>query len=181
MRASTITGNKPERKWQTVRNDESSATLPKGEPCCFVMDGSEDGLAAVKAVTGTATKGTTLFAGIPNEDIIAGQIGEVQCYGIISGVKIIRRTRASSGSGTGDHAWPTASALALGDILNIETVNNGLTKSGAGAAAANLAFAVAAESAASLATTSHALAESTAAIFSLTVSTQAMKVFLRAM
>lgn len=181
MRVSTLQGNKSEKAWINVRNDESSASLPKGEPCCLVMDGTEDGLAAVKAVTGTGTKCTTLFGGIPNEAIPPGQIGEAQVYGIISGVKIIRRVRASSGSGTGDHAWPTSPAIALGDIMVVETVNNGITNSAAGAIAANMAPIVAAQATASLATTSHALAESTASIYSLTVSTISLKLFLRAM
>jgi hypothetical protein len=134
------------------------------------MDGTRDGLDAIRATTGAGAKATTLFAGIPNSEIANGAYGMVQVYGVIDNVAIFRQSRGATSD-----SYNSYSAIAVGDKLEVESVNNMLSRVGAGAASDFAAFAVAAEVAASGASSVSATSDTSVLISS------SLKCFLRAM
>lgn len=153
-----------------VRNDESSATISKGDPCIFAMDGTRDGKDVVLPSSSTAAKASQFFAGIALEDIVAGQGGRIGIRGIVQKVNITLMTRAAS-----TDAWASHAALAVGDSLIVNTVGNGMSRSGAGSATIHPGYCVAMETVASATTQA-----STTSNTSL-VSSTSIKCFLRAM
>jgi len=123
--------DKAEKFFVFVRNDEASATISRGEPCCLIMDGTRDGFDVVSANSGAAAKATTLFAGIVAENMLAGKVGQAQVFGFVTAIKVVRQTRAAS-----TDSWASFPAVAVGDVLNVETVANGASRSAAGGAGA---------------------------------------------
>lgn len=169
MKSPTIQ-NKAEQVFILVKNDHTSA-ITRGQPCCFVADGTEDGLAVVPAATGGAAKATSLFAGIVVDDSLAqNEKGLAQVFGYNGYTVVTRQTRSAS-----DTDYATAPAIAIGDILNVDTVANGMTRSAAGAASAALPYCVAMESTASKASSASATGDTSVA------KTIALKTFLRAL
>lgn len=156
-----------------VKNAESSASIPLGSPVCLVLNGTNDGLAVVLPSTGGAIKAHSLFYGIASEVITAGAYGETVISGFNNYVRILRQTRAAS-----TDAWASVAAIAVGECLNVDTVNNVMVRSASIAASAFLPICIAAEtiaSATTLASTSFTTGDTRTAI------TSAMKAFLRAM
>lgn len=166
----TLNKDRPERTFILVGNGEASGSLPAKEPVCFVMNGTKDGLNVVKAVTGAAAKATTLFAGVLLKSLAQGDVQPSLVYGMVDDVVLVRATRAASTA-----SYASAPAVAIGDILNVATLGNGLSRSAAGAASANLAFAVAGETLASIASAASTTSDTS------TRKTTAAKVFIRAM
>lgn len=156
MQGKTVTSLKPETMYATVYNQESSNAIGAGEPCCFNYNGTYDGAGVVTPNTGTGAKATSLFAGIASRAISAGSQGIVQRLGLCRYTKVLRMTRAAT-----TDAWASYPALAIGDVLVVDTVNNAVSRNAAGASSAYLGFCMAAETAAS-ATTQASSAVSTA-------------------
>lgn len=111
--------------------NNGSAVISEGAPAIYEMDGSEDGQSAENASDSSAAKATSFLAGIALEDIAVGAKGKVQVRGYIDKVKLIRATRAAT-----TDSYATQAAVAIGDQLIVNTVGNGMSRSGAGAASA---------------------------------------------
>lgn len=172
MKLGIVGKDRPEQVYLAVHNDEVSADLTQGRACCFVMDGTEDGVAVVSSTTGAAGKATSLFAGIITDigGLANGKYGVSQVFGLCYTATLLLRTRAAS-----TDSWATHAAGVLGDLLSIDTVNALLQRTAAGAASAFLAFAALASAYASAATGASDAGQTG------TASTLSTRVFLRAM
>jgi hypothetical protein len=168
MREPTLTYDRPERGFRQVHNDEASLDIGAGQPCCFNFDGTDNGLAVVLPVTGTVAKHTTGLAGIANNAIAAGEKGTVQVYGPHDAVKLIKITRATS-----TDPYVSKPAIAIGDILQIQPLGNGVERNGAGAVAKFMAYAVAMEVVASNASSASTTSDTSTEV------TTTIKAFLR--
>lgn len=151
-----------------VRNDEASATISKGQPVCFNMDGSREGKDVVLPGSLAAATANGFFAGIALENIASQQSGKVQCRGVIQSVRVVLMTRAATTDG-----WASYPAYAVGDVLILNTVGNAMSRSTAGAATIVAPQCVAMQTLASATTQA-----STTSNTSL-VSTTTIKAFLR--
>jgi len=159
----------PEKVFIFVGNAEASAALPAGEPICFVMNGTRDGFDVVKAVTGTATKATSLFAGVPIKEIASSGKGTTQVFGFIENLLYTQLSRAAS-----TDSYASGVAVAIGELLQVSTAPNGFLRSGAGAVSAFLPFAVACETKASAASSASTTSDTSTRV------TLSLKAFLRA-
>lgn len=151
------------------RNDES-VQINRGDPCIFAMDGTRDGKDVHLPSSSSAAKASQFFAGIALEDIPVGGGGRVAIRGIVQKVNITLMTRAATTDG-----WASYPAIAVADSLIINTVGNGMSRSGAGAATIHPGYCVAMETVASATTQA-----STTSNTSL-VSSTSIKCFLRGM
>lgn len=170
MRFGQLSKDRPEKVHVQVRNDEASLAIGVGEPCCLVMDGTRDGLDVVTATTGAGAKATTLLAGVANSSIAASERGMVQVYGVIDNLKLIRQTRAAS-----TDSYQSFTAIAIGDKLQVQTVGNGFSRAGAGAASDHKGYAAAGATYASGASSASTTSDSSTEV------TTAIKAFLRIM
>ncbi|KKN05529.1 hypothetical protein LCGC14_1086370 [marine sediment metagenome] len=143
----------PERFYAYVRNGEASAALSAGEPVCYDMDGTNDGLDVSKATTGAAAKCCTLFAGVLPVAIANGDSGMAQVFGYSSNLTFLHMTRAAT-----TDIWASYVALAIGDKLEVETVGNAFSRKAAGAVSAYMPVAAAGETIASATTLVSSLA-----------------------
>lgn len=136
MRIATLTKDKPERVFVQIHNAEASLDMPQGSPVCFVLNGTNDGNDAVLANTGTATLAHTAFAGIVPQvgGVKNGQYGMAQVFGICQKAVFLQRTRAAT-----TDSWSTVAAIGAGCVLTIDTINNALAGTVAGAVSAYLA------------------------------------------
>lgn len=166
------TGDRAETVRLTVRNDESSASLAVGDPVCFAMDGTEDGLAVVLPSSSTAAKATNFFAGVVTEAASQDlpKVAEVQVFGLCRKAKIRTATRAASTDN-----WASFTSWALGDRLALDSVNNAFSRSDAGVLSVIPAYAAVAETIASVASSASATSDARTAV------TTYAKVFLRAL
>lgn len=171
-------------KYQTtlvqVKNADTVA-IPNGSPICFAYNGTDDGLAVVLPSTGGVTKASNLFAGVCNfsgsTSLPVGSIGDAQFFGMVTNARLLLVTRSATSA-----VWPSYAAIAVGDALAVETVNNVFTDLAAGA---QTAFGVQAVAAAAIASaTTQASTTSSGSLLALnaaTALTVATKVNLRAM
>ena len=123
-------GNKADMVYVNVKN-ASTYTLPAGAPCFYVMNGTDDGLAVVGANDAAAAL-QGMFAGFTARVLAPNAVGEAQVYGLVSNVRVLTGTRAST-----TDSFTTSAAIALGDILQVAT-NAGadaMQRNGAGATA----------------------------------------------
>lgn len=181
MRSQTL-GDKREFFATHIRNAEASTTIPKGTPAALVFNGTEDGFAAVLPSTAGAAKMVASRFGVALDDILAGQVGEVQLYGLCNYVIMSLQTRANT---SGASSFSTADTVALLVALSINTVNNFFsTKASTTAFASTDVFTLSAfqdnpgfiaQSLASVAGIATSTSETR------TVVTQAVKAFLRMM
>ena len=119
---SPMIGNQAFKSFANFKSAEASATIPVGTPICFVMNGTEDGFAAVLPSTAGAAKTPELFAGVnvtAGTGVTPSQYGQFQCYGLCNYALVANQTRAAS---TNDYS--AAAALSVGQPLQIDTVNN---------------------------------------------------------
>ena len=144
-----------------VQNN-GSAAIAEGAPAIFEMDGTNDGDSAENASDSTAAK-TEFLAGVALASIGVSSRGRVQVRGYIDKIKLIRATRAAS-----TDTYPTVPAVAIGDVMIVNTVGNGFSRSAAGAATihpgAVVAVGTLASRASSAATTSDSSTEFTGTI-----------------
>lgn len=119
---SPMIGSAPFKSFGNFKSDEASATIPVGAPICFVMDGTEDGFAAVLPSTAGAAKTPELFAGVnvtAGTGVTPNGFGQFQCYGLCNYALVAQQTRAAS-----TDSYASAAALSVGQPLQIDTVNN---------------------------------------------------------
>lgn len=148
------------------KNAEASTTLALGVPVVLAFNGTDDGLAVVLPATAGAAKTTVFACGVvvsPN-GIVAGQLGDVQVYGLCLQAKIMVGTRSAT-----DAVWASYASGAAAGILEMETVNNMFTQLGSSASQQYIPYAALAES----------YASSTTQASSLTQPSITKKVFLR--
>jgi hypothetical protein len=139
-----INRTNPEKVFIVCRND-TSAAIPKGFPCDFVVDGTRDGIDVTDTNTGNAAL-STLLAGLCDSALAASQYGLVQCYGIRTDAPLYRHTTTS---------------YALGDALVLYTASSMLSRVAAGAISAYLPGIVCGKTVA----TSNATSSSTSTVF----------------
>ena len=119
-------GGKSEGMVHVVKNAETTSVILAGQPCIFVMNGTDDGLAVVLPATAGAAKSAGFCAGPAVKNIEVGKMQNVQVYGFNRHTKVLRATRAAS-----TDSWASNStAYAIGDLLVPDTVGNGWIKSG---------------------------------------------------
>lgn len=166
--------NRPWRARVSFRNGESSVALTIGMP---VVLKAGDESAVVSPNTGaSAAVNHALFAGLLAADsVAAGQYGDVVVAGYHQSARVLRMTRADSTS-----PWASFPAIATGDYFTIESVNNCIQRSGAGAASAGPFNIVAVQSLASATTLASDAATGTVPQ-SATALTMTCKVWVRAL
>ena len=163
-----LNGNKRDTVSLVYRSDEASVTIPIGAPICLVLDGTDDGLAAILP-SGSAAKAHAVAFGVSLGAVAPGIDGEAQVFGFCLKTSMLLQTRAAT-----TDSW-SASTQSLGVLLNIDTVNNVFSTSGGTLAKTSyLPFAVLAESSAIAASAS-------ATSDTRTVNTGYLKTFLRMM
>ena len=119
-------GGKSEGMVHVVKNVDT-VTIQAGQPCIFIMNGTDDGLAVVASnnAGATAAKIALGTAGPAVRNIEPGTMQNVQVYGFNRHTKILRGTRGAS---TNDWASNTVS-YAIGDIL-VASSNGAWVQSG---------------------------------------------------
>lgn len=169
MKMQTL-GDKPNFVDTTVKNDESSATISRGQPISYKLDGTDDGLGVVLPGTNGASLAQTLFAGVALQDIAYGRLGNARIYGISPYTIVTRATRAASSD-----SWSSSQSIASGVLMSLDTINNAFLLGATVGASGFLAGAALAQSIASMA------ASATATSDTRTVITAAVRTFVRAM
>jgi hypothetical protein len=174
MKQQTL-GNKSQNQWKHVKSVETTTTIKKGAP--VVLDvSSAAGIAkigyGVKSVESLAAAEQPFFFGLAVEDI-APNAESTTIFGYYAFARMIRATRAAS-----TDVWASTAAIALGDVLAINTTAGlqAVSRSGAGSAITNKHLIVAAETKAS--TTTVASSITAGADTSLLFSTSYLKVFV---
>lgn len=119
-------GGKSEGMVHVVKNLDT-VTILAGQPCVFLMNGVDDGLAVVLPNNGgvNAAKIAAFTAGPAVRNIEPGTMQNVQVYGFNRHCKVLRATRAAS---TNDWASNSVS-YAIGDIL-VASSNGAWVQSG---------------------------------------------------
>jgi len=121
MRSQTL-GDKRDFFSARVRSAEASATIGRGRPVCLAINGTEDGLAVVLPSSKSAGHANVFKYGVALADILPGQLGEVQLYGLCNYVIMSLQTRANTSGGS---SFSTADSITdLGVLLSLNTVNN---------------------------------------------------------
>jgi len=116
-------GDKAEKIFIPVKNDEPSATIKIGSPIVFSFDGTDDGVAVVLPSTAVAAMQAAASVGIMAGDITPGVTGQAQVYGLCLSTRVVRATRALP-----TDPWPAAAAVtAKGLQLTMDVVNNAFT------------------------------------------------------
>lgn len=115
-------GDKREFISTRVRNAEASATISRGMPVVLAINATEDGLAVVLPSSKNAAQAILFKFGVALDDITAGQLGNVQNWGVCNYVALVRQTRGAS-----TDVWATQQTLGLSVGLAINTVNNFLS------------------------------------------------------
>ena len=172
MNTGTINRDRPEVAFISFRNAEASLSMPIGSPIAYVMNGTNDGNDCVLPVTATGPKATSLFTGavIGQAAVVAGAYGVAQVYGPVLQAVLLARTRAAT-----TDSWSSIASINTGVLCNVDTINNAFNRNAAGASSNFLAFAVLAQSVASVAGVASSTSDT------LTASTSYAKLFLRAM
>lgn len=162
------TKDRPWRARISLLNGESSSSITAGAP--VVLSATDNGAKVVLPATAGATQSTPLFAGIAVKTATPGNAVEIVAGGYCAKATFVIRTRAASTDN-----FSSVAAMAVGNILTIDTVNNAVAYSTVGAASMVAPAIVLMESMASVA--------SVASVTSLTgtVSTTSVKVWVRAL
>lgn len=131
MNAPIGTKDRPWRARISLRNGEASLSFSQGMPLVLL---STDPSAAITPVTGAADAlNHALFIGLSGADAHApGRYGDVIMAGYHRAARVLRMTKAAS-----TDIWASFVAIAIGDYFTIDSVNNALMRSGAGAAIGN--------------------------------------------
>lgn len=118
--------------FEWVQNN-GAAAIAEGAPAIYEMDGTDDGLSAENASDSNAAGASGGLAGVALESIAVSAYGKVQTRGYVDKVVLVRATRAAT-----TDSYATLAAIAKWDQLIVNTVGNGFSRSGAGAASAAL-------------------------------------------
>lgn len=162
------TKDRPWRARISLLNGESSSTISPGMP--VLLSATDNGSKVVLPATGGVTQAHSLFAGVAVSSATPGNPVEIVCGGYVAGAKFVTRTRAATTDG-----WASVAARAVGNLLTIDTVNNGLAYSTVGAASLGINPAVLMESIASIASAASTTSDAA------TVQTTTKKVWIRAL
>jgi hypothetical protein len=172
MNQPLINQSRPEQGSINVRNGDT-VSIAKRTPVVFAMSGTDDGFTVVRPSTTSLLQSQGCIAGILLQDLPVGSVGACMVKGIIDEVPYLVHTRAGT---SGTSSWVTESAIAIGQPMGIDTVNNVLVTMAASTNhVAHLPYIAAAEVIASNA------GSATSTANSLTYSTAGIKVFLRLM
>jgi hypothetical protein len=166
-----MVGNKQDVAAVVVKNN-GTAAIGRGVPVFYQFNGTDDGLAVVIATTAAAAQ-QNCFAGITLQTLAAnGGYGEAQIFGLCNYAKILKTARAAS-----TDSYTSSSAIAIGDVLQINTVAgiDAVMRNAAGATALTMPCIVAAETIASAAASASTTSDTTV------TNGTTMKVFLRAL
>lgn len=173
MKHQTI-GPKPQNMWKFVQSVETSVTIKRGAPVVLVTAAASSAKFGygVKSVESLAAAEQGLFFGLATDDIAPAAFGQT-VFGYVINARIIRMTRAAS-----TDVWASTTAIAVGDVLAINTTAGlqAVSRSGAGSALTNRHAIIAFETFAS--TTTAASSIVAGADTSLIFSTSTMKVFV---
>jgi hypothetical protein len=125
------TKDRPWRARISFRNGESTLSLTQGMPVVLL---STDPSAVITPVTGAADAlNHSLFAGLcANNSLAPAQYGDVVVAGYHAKARVQRMTKAAS-----TDIWASFVAFVIGDYFTVDSVNNALLRSGAGAAVAD--------------------------------------------
>lgn len=122
------TRNRPWKARISATNGEASASISAGQPVCFnVTDLGQ----VVLPSTATASLAHPLFAGIAVSSAAPGQPVEIICGGYVNSARILVRTRAASSD---NYSSVASTVFSYGNLFTLDTVNNCLAFSAAGAA-----------------------------------------------
>lgn len=168
MNAQLGTKDRPWRARISLINGESSSTINAGSP--VVLSASDNGSKVVLPATAGATVSTPLFAGIAVGTATPGNAVEIVAGGFCYKAKFVHRTRAAS-----TDSYASVAAMAIGNVLTIDTVNNAVAYSTVGAASLACPAIVLMESIASIASAASTTSNSG------TASTSMVKVWVRAL
>lgn len=153
-----------DRPWRAriiFQNGEASSAFEVGNAAVLL---STNTAKVIKPSTAGAAVTPALFAGVATKAAAAGEFFEVIVAGFAPTVGIIRMTRAAV-----TDAWASFPAIAVGDFLTIDTVNNKFMRGGAGASAAYGYQVVALESLASATTLGSGVSTAGGTVISTTI------------
>lgn len=114
-------GNKKDIVAVVIRNDEATASIPRGTPVTLVLDGTEDGVAVVLPSTAGDAKNGAFKYGICTRTLAAGEYGEAVVFGFIDYAIQTRATRAASSD-----SWTSSQSQASGIAMGWDSINNAL-------------------------------------------------------
>jgi hypothetical protein len=173
MNEGLLNQNRPTAQTSINVKNGDTVSIAKLTPVVFEMDATDDGFVVCRPSTKNALMAQGCIAGILCDDLAVGGLAACLVKGIMDNVPYLVHTRAGT---SGTSSWITESAIAIGQPLCIDTVNNCLkTAAGSTNHVAHLPYIVAAEAIVS----NDGSATSTAN--TLTYSTAGLKVFLRIM
>jgi hypothetical protein len=122
MQTTLLYGNlRPvEKVFVAFKNNELTAML-RGVPVVYQFNGTNDGIAAINAVTAGANAATAGFAGINSAQVAPGAWGLAQCYGLCDFVVCSGATPALSVLGVNVAANNMLNGGLLSAIIAIAT------------------------------------------------------------
>lgn len=117
-------GDKAGRISASVKNGESTASIPRGTPAILKLSttasSQDDGLSIVLPATAGNAHSWALRFGVVADTILAGAQGDVILFGPCSYVLVQKATRAASSD-----SWTSSASIASGvRIDGVDTVNN---------------------------------------------------------
>ncbi len=116
-------GDKAEKIFIPVKNEETTKTIALGTPVFFPFDGVNDGVSVVLPGTAPAAIQLAGGVGITTSIMTPGQTGSAQVYGLCLSTRVVRATRALP-----TDPWLAAGAVSTrGLVLNLDVINNAFT------------------------------------------------------
>jgi hypothetical protein len=107
----------------TAKNEEATATIPRGTPVVLAFNGTDDGFAVVLPSTAGQAKANSLAFGVCATQIATGlPVGSPDdffAYGLCPFAILNYATRAAT-----TNSWTSSASIASGFVLAIDTVNN---------------------------------------------------------
>lgn len=168
-----LIGSKAFREKAIVKSAEASSNITAGMPVALVMNGTDDGIGVVLPATAAAAKATTLFFGVVDRTLAPAEYGHSILFGFVSAARIVRaQTRANS-----TDPYVTVAAISVGQKLSVNSAQNAFDPGAIGAASDFLAYAVAAQTVASI----DSIASTSSDTRTVINNTANMKVFVRAL
>ncbi len=137
-------GNKAGKISATVKNGETSSSIPRGTPVILKLttaSATDDGLAVVLPSTAGDPVSYACKFGVITETLAVGNLSESILFGVANYALVTLSTRSTTGTGGG--SWSTVSQ-ASGVGLGIDTANNAFSigASIAGGVASNAMMAI---------------------------------------
>ena len=127
MNAPLGTKDRPWRARVSLISGEATNTITAGQPVCLLN--TDPSKVVLPSSSGGAVFASPLFAGISANTVTPGNAVEIVAGGYVARAKFLQRTRTGSGA-----SWASADSVAAGGLCSIDTVNNCMAFSAAGAA-----------------------------------------------